>query len=342
MTDRRTTVFLVALVPLLVLVLLGVSVRVPFVAVGAGDTADTLGSYNGHKVITVEGRDVRKPDGELMLTTVGIRDELTLFEALGYWLSSGTQIAPRDAYFPPTSTRQQTEAASRAQFVGSESNAMLSALDYLHVPTAPGVVSVVVKGPADGKLEPEDVITQVDGKPVTRIDDVGTLISAHRPGTQVPLTVQRNGAPMPVTVTLGSKPGDKDKGMAGITVGMVPADSTLDIRFDVEGIGGPSAGLMLALGLVDMLGPTDLTGGKKVAGTGEITPDGTVEPIGGIAHKLRGAKGQGASVFLVPQKNCAEAKAHPQDGLQMVKVDKLSDAVSSLGLVREGKPAPAC
>ncbi|WP_344995003.1 PDZ domain-containing protein [Tsukamurella soli] len=339
---NRGVIVLVALVPFLVLILVGMTVTVPFVAVGPGATADTLGKYEGKPVITVSGHAVRKPSGELMLTTVSLNDGLNLFEALGFWLSGDHQIAPREEYFPPTQTRKQTDEASREQFVGSEASATVAALQYLSIPTAPGVDSVQVKGPSDGKLQPQDVITAVDGKRITAVADIAADVSAHAPGSTVTLTVAREGATIRVPIVLGARSDDRSKGMLGIEVGPVPADSKLDIGFDVQDIGGPSAGLMLALGLVDMLGPTDLAGGKTIAGTGEISEDGTVSPIGGITHKLLGARRKGATVFLVPDQNCAEAKTDVPKGLELVRVKSLTDAVSSLALVRAGKPAPAC
>ncbi len=331
-----------ALLPFLLLVLLGVSVQVPFVAVGAGATADTLGSYEGKKVITVSGHSVRSPSGKLLLTTVELTPNINLFAALGYWVTGDYQLAPRDVYYPPTQSRKETDAASRAQFVGSEAAATVAALKYLSVPLAPGVAAVTVGGPSDGKLELGDVIAAVDGRTITDIAAVQAAVSARAPGTTVQVTVQRNGTTKTIPVVLGARPDDRTKGLLGISVGPVPADSRLDIDYDVEGIGGPSAGLMLALGLVDMLGPTDLAGGRTIAGTGEIDDDGTVAPIGGITHKLRGAQKQGATVFLVPEQNCAEAKTDTPKGMQLVKVTSLSNAVSSLALVREDKPAPHC
>lgn len=125
-------------------------------------------------------------------------------------------------------------------------------------------------------------------------------------------------------------------------MGQVPADPKVHIGFGVQQVGGPSAGLMLTLGIIDLVEPGDLTGGRTVAGTGEISSDGRVGPIGGIEHKLQGAKRDGASVFLVPAANCDVAKSSPPDGLQLVKVDTVDGAVQALADVREGRPAPSC
>ena len=78
------------------------------------------------------------------------------------------------------------------------------------------------------------------------------------------------------------------------------------VTISVGNIGGPSAGLMFALGLIDKITPDNLTGGRFIAGTGEIEANGTVEPIGGIQQKMAGARAAGATIFLTPAANCAD------------------------------------
>ncbi|HXT91294.1 MAG TPA: S16 family serine protease, partial [Trebonia sp.] len=115
-----------------------------------------------------------------------------------------------------------------------------------------------------------------------------------------------------------------------------------NVRITVGDIGGPSAGMMFALGIVDMLTPMNLTGGKFVAGTGEITAAGQVQPIGGIQQKMVGARNAGATVFLTPAGNCADAKGAVPSGLKVVKVSTLSQAVSDLEALKAGKQVPSC
>ncbi len=329
---------LAALVPLLVLVLLGMFVTVPYVAVGPGDTADTLGEYDKKQVIKVEGLPVHHPAGQLRFTTIAVTDGLNLFSALGKW-ASGEQLAPRDAYYKPGATREEIEQGNREQFTGSESSATLAALRYLKVPTATGVSALVQGGPSDGKLRGSDVIQSVDGAPTTDAASVAKAMEGKKRGDTVTVGVLRPEGPAQVPVVLDEKDG---KARLGIVVGQVPADPKVKVGFGVEKVGGPSAGLMLTLGIIDMVQPGDITGGKIVAGTGEIAADGAVGPIGGISHKLKGAKRDGASVFLVPSGNCQEAKTSPPDGLRLVKVENVDGAVKALDDVREGRPAPSC
>ncbi|WP_238220506.1 YlbL family protein [Tsukamurella pulmonis] len=347
MTERRITTALAALVPLLVLVLLGMFVTVPYVAVGPGDTADTLTTYaergadgevTDRKVITIDGLPVHQPAGQLRFTTIAVTDGLNLYGALGKWIS-GAQIAPRDAYYPPGATREQIEEGNREQFTGSESSATVAALRYLKIPTAIGVVGLSQGGPSEGKLREGDVLESVDGAPVTATEQVAAALQGKKKGDVVTVAVRRADGAAQVPVTLGESEG---KPRLGIVVGQVPADPKVHIGFGVQQVGGPSAGLMLTLGIIDLVEPGDLTGGRTVAGTGEISSDGRVGPIGGIEHKLQGAKRDGASVFLVPAANCDVAKSSPPDGLQLVKVDTVDGAVQALADVREGRPAPSC
>jgi len=119
-----------------------------------------------------------------------------------------------------------------------------------------------------------------------------------------------------------------------------PAPFTLE--FDLAGIGGPSAGLIFALGIVDKLKPEDLTGGEVIAGTGSLSASGDVGPIGGISQKLIGARAADATVFLTPADNCETAAKNPPPGLRLVKVSTLDDALAALRVLRDGGEVPEC
>jgi PDZ domain-containing protein len=114
------------------------------------------------------------------------------------------------------------------------------------------------------------------------------------------------------------------------------------ITIDVGDIGGPSAGLMFALGIIDKLTPLNLTGGQFIAGTGEITAGGQVQPIGGIQQKMVGARDAGATIFLTPAANCSDTKGAVPAGLRLVKVSTLAQAVSYLEAIKAGQAAPSC
>ena len=114
------------------------------------------------------------------------------------------------------------------------------------------------------------------------------------------------------------------------------------MTISVGDIGGPSAGLMFALGIIDKLTPMNLTGGKFIAGTGEIEASGKVDPIGGIQQKMVGARNAGATVFLAPATNCSDVKGAIPAGLQVIKVSTLNQAVTYLEDLKSGQPVPSC
>lgn len=136
----------------------------------------------------------------------------------------------------------------------------------------------------------------------------------------------------------GSQP---NRGYLGIGLADQP-DVDFDITISLADVGGPSAGLMFALSIVDKLTPGPLAGNTFVAGTGEIEPTGEVGSIGGIPFKMIRAREEGATVFLVPAGNCAEAAARVPEGLQLVRVESLAGAVMALDDLRAGGQPIGC
>jgi PDZ domain-containing protein len=149
----------------------------------------------------------------------------------------------------------------------------------------------------------------------------------------------RKGVAGSVVLTTISSGGDAPRAIVGVTP---DEESAVKVDIELKDVGGPSAGLMFALGIIDKLGPDNLTGGKNVAGTGTISGDGQVGAIGGIAQKMRGAKAQGATVFLAPAENCADAAANRPSGLTLVKVSTLHGALAALATLRSGGTPPSC
>ncbi|CAL9475179.1 S16 family serine protease [Streptomyces sp. enrichment culture] len=120
-------------------------------------------------------------------------------------------------------------------------------------------------------------------------------------------------------------------------------EKDVDVELRLEDVGGPSAGLLFSLGIVDKLGADDLTGGRVVAGTGTITGGGEVGPVGGVPLKTQAARRDGATVFLVPKAECADAQAELPKGLRLIPVTTLKGAVDSLKALASGKgDVPAC
>jgi PDZ domain-containing protein len=339
--NRRILTLIVALVPIVVFGVLLALVTVPYVSLGPGPTFDTLGEVDGKQVVDIQGTQTHPTSGHLNMTTVSQRDDLSLAEALTLWLSGQEQLMPRALVYPPGKSREEIDKANNADFQQSEHNAEYAALGYLKYPQAVTVAKVSDPGPSLGKLQAGDAVDAVDGKPVKDVDQFTSLLKGTKPGQSVAIDFRRKNAPPgSARITLGTNP-DRKYGFLGVSVMDAPW-APFVVDFNLANIGGPSAGLMFSLAVVDKLTTGNLVGSKFVAGTGTIKADGKVGPIGGIVHKMVAARGAGATVFLVPAKNCYEASSDKLPGLQLVKVENLGQAVDALHTVTAGGEPPSC
>lgn len=336
--SRRTWAALLAVVLLLVLVVAAARQPVPYVTFSPGPTVNVLGEYDDKDIITVDGRKSYRDDGALRLTTIvpsGPSQKVSIPDLLTAWLDPDRAVYPYDSLYGEEDTRESVREQSAAQMASSQDNAIAAALDALEVQyrTRVGIATVEEDGPAAGRLEPGDRIVEVDGTAVRGVSQVTDLIRPLPVGTEVTLVVRRDGERRTVTVTTAEAPDDSEASALRVSIMAAGYDFPFDVDLRLnENIGGPSAGLMFALGIYDVLTPGSLTGGKAIAGTGEITGEGTVGPIGGIQQKLVGAQDAGARLFLVPADNCAEALDghYDPEKLRLVKVTTLDEAIDDV------------
>jgi PDZ domain-containing protein len=327
--------------------LVGAFVQVPYVALGPGPTYNTLGDIDGTQIVQIAGQETFATDGQLRMTTVSVDDHVTLFGAAALWASGRYALAPREEYIRPGQTEQQVEQENKKMFQDSQSNAEVAALRYLGYPVKVLVQEVTTKAPADGVVAPGDRLLEVNGKKIAAQEDVRTALQGTTPGQTIPVTFQHESeAPRNGTITLGKASDfDPDDHRTEGFMGLSPIDRA-DVPFKttihLQDVGGPSAGLIFALSIVDKLTPGELENGATIAGTGEIDVKGNVAPIGGIPFKMVAAREAGATTFLVPADNCAEAKEKVPDGLRLIKVDTLTSAVHALEDVQAGRPVPSC
>ncbi len=337
--SRRTLTLLLSTLLAVALLVGALVARVPYVALGPGPTFNTLGDSDGTPVIDVQGRQSFPDTGHLDLTTVGVRSDLSLAEALVGWARRDEAVVPRELVFPPGQSDAQVEAENTRQMVQSQDAATTAALTALGIPIEVTVAEVSAASPAVGVLRKDDVLTSVDGSPVTGPAQLRTMIGERAVGADVRIGYRRDGQTAEATLVTTGSTDSPPRPLIGVATGI---RYPFTVKIALKDVGGPSAGLMFALGIVDKLEPGSLTGGAYVAGTGEITPDGAVQPIGGIQQKLRGARGKGATVFLVPAANCADAAANRPDGLQLIKVSTLDEARRALDLERSGGTPTGC
>jgi PDZ domain-containing protein len=314
--------------------------RVPYVALGPGPTYDTLGAVGDETVISIAGERTYPTAGHLNMTTVSVGADLTLFTALGKWLSGRYALVPREEIYPPDRTEDEVQQEQARAFQDSETNAETAALTHLKYPSKVIVNRVLTDAPAQGQLEPGDELLLVNGKQVIGAEQVRDALGDTRPGQVVEVRYRRGPSTSTAKITLGTRD-DRETGFLGVEPANQP-EVPFDITISLADIGGPSAGLMFALAIVDKLTPGELNGGQFVAGTGEITSDGQVGAIGGIPFKMVAAREAGATVFLVPANNCLEARQRAPEGLRLVKVGTLADAVEALESLSGGGSAPSC
>jgi len=343
--SRHQLTLFVAAAGVLVAAVAAVVLPVPYVILSPGPSLNTLGrGPGGRPLIQITGHRTYPTAGHLNLVTVsfqgGPSDSLNVFAALRAWLTPHEAVVPEQELFGPGQTRQQVAREDTQQMTSSQEAATAAALCVLGIKFA-SVISVVAKGfPAYGVLGRGDVITAVDGKPVTCKTDAATLIRARAPGAPVSLTVIRTTGGHRVTRVFHLKTANLGgHAVVGVSQNYV---FPFNINIRVGDIGGPSAGLMFALGIVDKLTPINLTDGKFIAGTGEISANGAVSPIGGIQQKMVGARQAGATVFLTPAANCSDAAGAVPAGMRLVKVSTLGGAVTDLKALAAGRSVPSC
>jgi PDZ domain-containing protein len=317
---------------------------VPYVALTPGPTLNTLGSQNGRPLITITGHRTYPTAGHLNMVTVsaigGPGSNFNIFGALRAWLSPHEAVVPESEIYAPGQTQKQVQQQDTQQMADSQQTATAAALCQLRIPfrTVDTIEATVRGEPAHGILHRGDVITAVSGTQVTCRHAAAALIHARKPGTPVALTVRRQHQLKTFRLRTTSIQGMTAVGVEVAERFVFPFHVTISIG----NIGGPSAGLMFALAIIDKITPGNLTGGRFIAGTGEIAANGAVAPIGGIQQKMAGARSAGATVFLTPAQNCPDTKGAVPPGLKVVKVSSLSGAIRDLQALDRGRRVPSC
>lgn len=318
-----------------------IALTVPYAAEGTGPSIDTLGEIEGTQVVAVDGARTYPTAGQLNMTTVSVRSNMTLAQATARWLFTEDTLVPIEQVFPPGATQEQVQETNQAAFSASEASATVAALHHLGMPLQVTVAGVIEGSPASGQLKEGDVIAAVDDTPVDQPGQVRDLIGQRAPGEEVTVIVRRGEERIALPLTLGADPQEANKARLGVLMGSESADG-VSVEYNLSEIGGPSAGMIFSLAVVDKLSEGDLTGGKFVAGTGTIAEDGTVGPIGGIKHKVRAASGMGAELFLAPAANCQEALSGNTGSTVIASVETLDDAIAAMSDFAAGREVRTC
>lgn len=338
-----------------------------YVKEGPGPLFDVLGTYQGKDVIEVSGAPSYETFGKMNMTTVSVSGgpytELSGAEAFYGWLAfdgNRSLVVPTDALYPHVSHEQAT-AATGAQMADSQTQAKVAAMRHLNMPVTEKVqvLSTVEGSPAASALKADDRIVKVGEKQIETLTDVPKAVNASN-GSPIDVTVERDGTQQTFNLT-PIRSSDDSRWILG--AGLKQSyDLPAHVQYNLDGVGGPSAGLMLALGTVDKLSEGTLladedAGGDPyrsyISGTGTIDADGKVGAIGGIKYKILATGRYGARYFLAPKENCDSiVKMQAQDPdlfnyyhagqvsgtMVVVPVSTLDEAVKTVEAIKAGTP----
>jgi PDZ domain-containing protein len=326
----------------------------PYVIEQPGPTFNTLGTVSvavedsdkKEKVplITIDGATTFPTEGNLNLLTVnvlGIPDALPSWgDIILAWFDSSKAVVPVDAVFPPNITNDDRQKENTALMVNSQHDAIAAALTYEGYEVVSGieVLGFAEDSPSEGALQIGDVVTSINGFAPQSVQQLRDKLTAAGAGTIVTLTVVRDGKPVDVDIA----PYKNDAGDVVLGIGAsVAYDFPFDVTIRLDDVGGPSAGMMFALGIIDKLTPGNLNGGLNISGTGTIDNLGNVGPIGGIRQKLFGAQNTGSSLFLAPEANCDAVVGNTPAGIAVFAVGTLDEATTVLSYLVDHPTADA-
>jgi Lon-like protease len=306
------------------------NVVLPYYAFSGGPVSDVINS------VDVSGTETFLPDGSLMMLTVSSQ-EVNPFEALIAGFDPDVDLVRREAVRPPDESDEDFVARNQENMDLSKETAItlaLTRLGYKVTSKTDGVLvaTLVPETPAGEVLKVDDVIVAINGTLVQLPDEISPIIASLDVGDVVVVEVRRGTEDLTISVELAPREDDPTVPMIGI--GAIAANPRFEYPFPVEIdaglVGGPSAGMMYTLAVLDILTPGDLTGGHIVAGTGTIDDVGTVGAIGGVRQKVVAAEAAGAEVMLVPASNYEEALTARRDHMELLPVATLDEALEAL------------
>ncbi len=302
-----------------------------------GQVFNVMGTVSGEPVISSNDLEVYASDSRFDVTTislVGNRDSTPSWvQVLLAWVDPEQNVLPVSEVFPDNRSTQEIRAESTAQMEISQQDAIAAALTHLgySVPTKLYVQSVLVDSPSSKVLVAGDIVISAGGLTLENFDQLRAQIQKTE-GEPIEIVVEREGERKAFTITPVKK---EELWVIGSMIAYI-YDFPVSVSLQLGDVGGPSGGLMFTLGIIDALGEGSLAGEHHVSGTGTINAVGKVGNIGGIGMKMIAAKKSGADLFLVPSGNCQEASGQVPEGLSVVSVRDLDDALEAIEKLKSG------
>lgn len=321
----------------------------PFVTQTPGPTFDTLGETDDGPIIVVGDADAFDSDGELRLLTISLRGNpehpLTWVEVAGAFFAPDSAVLPMSAFYQGVTVDERNEQ-SQADMDDSQQTAIAAALRHLgmDVEVTVTAVGVLPGSPAEGVIEEGDTLLTANGETVWDAYSIRSVVAENDGPVQIGF--ERDGQPLEAEIVPAESDGQRLIGVQALAEVTLP----IDVSIDLPNVGGPSAGLMFSLGVIERLTPGSMTGDVPWAGTGTMSVSGHVGSIGGVVQKMHGALADGAEWMLVPQENCGEVAGRVPAGLEVVAVSTLEEAVDAIEAVaaadgerdRLASPLPTC
>ena len=312
-----------------------------FVIERPGQVFNVMGEVQGQPVISASDAETFPSLSRFDVTTVsllGNRESTPgWFQVLWAWADPDQLVLPLDEVFPPNRTTEEIRAESSLQMEVSQQDAIAASLMQLgyEVPRQMYVASVIADAPSSGILVAGDFVVGAAGVQVQNFEQLKEQIQLAG-GGEIVIEVRREDQLLEFVLEPQQR---DDSWVIGAMIGYT-YDFPIDIQLQLGEVGGPSGGLMFALGILDSLEPGDLAGDNHVSGTGTISADGSIGPIGGIDLKMKAAKSSGADLFLVPSGNCQEAVGQVPEGLAVTSVRDLTEAVAAVEQLKSGESFP--
>ncbi|MFT4185838.1 MAG: PDZ domain-containing protein [Micrococcaceae bacterium] len=305
----------------------------PYVIEYPGPSYNTLGKVEGHQLITIDGHKTQATNGHLDMVTVRVRggpgSYVNAVDVVAAWLNPNWTVNPTISFYPTSYSSDDAEKEAQADMASSQDMAFAAALGNLGIPYQQNITvsDIPTKSPSVGKIQKGDRLLKVNGIPVTSIKQFRGELAKMPAGKAAVVTVVRAGHEVTERIVPTRVEGEDP--VIGI-LATVQFVFPFKAKIQIDNVGGPSAGMMFALGIIDKIGNDNLTNGKYIMGTGVVTQDGDVAPIGGIRQKMITAKRNGAGLFLAPSGNCNEVVGHIPEGLKVVKVATLAEAKNAV------------
>lgn len=272
-------------------------------------------------------------DGSLYQLTVR-RDEANYYSLVWAKLDTSVDLYERDEILPKGIEPEELNEISRNNMRTSENVAIavaLKAMGYEITTSGDGVlvVGILEGSPVLNKLQKNDLIVMLNGEEVSSVSDFIGKLRTYEIGEVVSIGYIRDEQKKKFQTELIEHVEYKGEPMVGFLASTPNEIYNFPFNVDIEtgSVGGPSAGLMMALNVYNLLTSNDITRGEIIAGTGTIEIDGSVGPVGGIKQKVIAAKRVGAKLILVPSSNFNEAVGLSGMNTEVISVDSFADAL---------------